>query len=157
MVDYRDAAPILACTVLTIGFLTFSGPALADRISEPVGYIMKVKGPATLTSRGQTIEARVGQAVIEGAILRTGPRGAMGVTLRDNTVMSFGPDSEFFLDEFAFEPARDNLKFSARLSRGTLNFISGVIAKLRPDAVVLKTSTGTIGVEGAHLLVKVSK
>ena len=32
---------------------------------------------------------------------------------------------------------------------------SGVIAKLRPDAVALKTPTGTIGVRGTHFVVKV--
>lgn len=157
MVSKKDAASKFTRTVLVLGFLAMSGVTLADEISEPIGYIMKVQAPATVTSRGQTIEARVGQAVILGATLRTGAQGAMGVTLSDNTVMSFGPNSEFILDEYAFEPAREELKLSARISRGTLNFISGVIAKLRPEAVELKTPTGTIGVRGTHFLVKVSE
>ncbi len=147
----------IARTVLVLGFLTASGLAAADEISEPIGYIMKVQGEATMTSRGQTIDARVGQAVIIGATLRTGAQGSMGVTLSDNTVMSFGPNSEFTLDEYQFEPAHEELKLSARISRGTLNFISGVIAKLKPEAVELKTPTGTIGVRGTHFLVKVSE
>ncbi|MAX90823.1 MAG: hypothetical protein CMK99_08790 [Pseudomonas sp.] len=147
----------IARTVLVLGFMAASGLAVADDISEPVGYIMKVQGEATMTSRGQTIEARVGQAVIIGATLRTGAQGSMGVTLSDNTVMSFGPNSEFTLDEYQFEPAHEELKLSAQISRGTLNFISGVIAKLKPEAVELKTPTGTIGVRGTHFLVKVSE
>lgn len=151
----RDTAGQFARTVLVLGLLAACGSAAAQDLSEPVGYIMKVQGEATLTSRGQTIEARVGQAVIRGATLRTGTDGAMGVTLSDNTVMSFGPDSEFTLDEYAFEPAQEDLRLSARITRGTLNFISGVIAKLKPEAVELKTPTGTIGVRGTHFLVKV--
>lgn len=157
MISVRHTASIPALIALTLGFLAVSELALAGRISEPVGFIMKVQGPATVTSRGQTIEARVGQAVITGAILRTGAQGGMGVTLRDSTVISFGPNSEFVMDEFAFEPAREQLKLSARLNRGTLNFISGVIAKLKPEAVDLKTPTGTIGVRNAHFLLKVSE
>jgi hypothetical protein len=145
----------VARAVLVLGFLGASGWAAAEPVSEPVGFIMKVNGEATLSSRGQTIEARVGQAVVQGATLRTGADGSMGVTLSDNTVMSFGPNSEFTLDEYAFEPAREELRLSARISRGTLNFISGVIAKLKPEAVELKTPTGTIGVRGTHFLVKV--
>lgn len=143
--------------VVSLGFLAVSGMASAQGISEPIGYIMKVQSPATVTSRGQTIEARLGQAVILGATLRTGPQGAMGVTLVDNTVLSLGPDSEFIFDEYQFEPAREELRLSARISRGTLNFMSGVIAKLKPEAVELETPTGTIGVREAHLLVKVSE
>lgn len=157
MISVMHTASISARIVLMLGFLAVSELTLAGRISEPVGFIMKVQGPATVTSRGQTIEARVGQAVIPGAILRTGAQGGMGVTLRDSTVMSFGPNSEFVMDEFAFEPAREQLKLSARLNRGTLNFISGVIGKLKPEAVELKTPTGTLGVRNAHFLLKVSE
>ncbi|MCQ4312430.1 FecR domain-containing protein [Pseudomonas stutzeri] len=143
--------------LLIAGVLALPVMSQAQALAEPVGYIMKVQGEATVTSRGQTIDARAGQAVVLGAILRTGAQGSMGVTLSDNTVMSFGPNSEFTLDEYQFEPAREELRLSARISRGTLNFISGVIAKLKPEAVELKTPTGTIGVRGTHFLVKVGE
>lgn len=158
MVSKMDAVSKFARTVLVLGLLAVPAWAAAeDVVGEPVGYIMKVQGEASVTSRGQTIEARVGQAIIPGATLRTGPGGAMGVTLSDNTVMSFGPNSEFILDDYAFEPAREELRLSARITQGTLNFISGVIAKLKPEAVELKTPTGTIGVRGTHFLVKVGE
>lgn len=143
--------------LLIVGLLVLPLVSQAQALAEPVGYIMKVQGEATVTSRGQTIDARAGQAVVLGAVLRTGAQGSMGITLSDNTVMSFGPNSEFTLDEYQFEPAREELRLSARISRGTLNFISGVIAKLKPEAVELKTPTGTIGVRGTHFLVKVGQ
>lgn len=146
-----------ARSMLIVALLALPSLGQAQELSEPIGYIMKVKGEATVTSRGQTIDAAVGQAVILGAVLRTGAQGSMGVTLSDNTVMSFGPNSEFILDEYEFEPIREELRLSARISRGTLNFISGVIAKLKPEAVELKTPTGTIGVRGTHFLVKVGQ
>ena len=36
-----------------------------------------------------------------------------------------------------------------------MNYVSGVIAKLQPDAVSVKTPTGTIGVRGTQFVVKV--
>lgn len=148
----KNARPLLIA-----GLLALPSVGQAQELIEPIGYIMTVQGEATVTSRGQTIDAAVGQAVVLGAVLRTGAQGSMGVTLSDNTVMSFGPNSEFTLDEYEFEPAREELRLSARISRGTLNFISGVIAKLKPEAVELKTPTGTIGVRGTHFLVKVGQ
>ena len=79
----------------------------------------------------------------------------MGITFKDNQVMSFGPDTEVTVDEYLYAPAKGDLKFAARMNKGTLNVVSGVIAKLKPDAVSLKTPTGEIGVRGTNYLVKV--
>ena len=140
-----SVALALACT---------AGPAAAQETGA-IGYVMKVSGEATVISDGKAVPAAVGTPVMQGSTLRTGPGGALGVTLKDNTVMSFGPNSELRVDEFLFAPARNELKLTANITRGTMNFISGVIAKLKPEAVQVQTPTGTIGVRGTHFLVKV--
>lgn len=139
------AALALACA---------AGQAAAQE-TRPIGYVMKVSGDASVISDGKSVPAAVGTPVMQGSTLRTGPAGALGVTLKDNTVMSFGPNSELRVDEFLFAPARNELKLTANITRGTMNFISGVIAKLKPEAVQVQTPTGTIGVRGTHFLVKV--
>lgn len=141
----------LAASLIGLVALT----AVADEPGEPIGYVMKVQGEATVTTRGQALPASVGQAIMLGAELATGADGALGVTLTDSTVMSFGPNTHLTVDEYLFTPAQEELRLSAQISRGTLNFISGVIAKLKPEAVEIKTPTGTIGVRGTHFLVKV--
>ena len=140
-----SVALALACT---------AGSAAAQETGV-IGYVMKVSGEATVISDGKAVPAAVGTPVMQGSTLRTGPGGALGVTLKDNTVMSFGPNSELRVDEFLFAPARNELKLTANITRGTMNFISGVIAKLKPEAVQVQTPTGTIGVRGTHFLVKV--
>jgi hypothetical protein len=127
----------------------------ADERSGSIGYVMKVQGEAFVTVDGMMQPATIGMPLQIGNSLKTGPDGSMGVTLEDDTVMSFGPNSELTVDAFLFEPAQGELKLSATISRGTLNFISGVIAKLKPEAVEINTPTGTIGVRGTHFLVKV--
>ena len=79
----------------------------------------------------------------------------MGVTFKDNSVMSFGPDTEVTVDEYLYAPAKGDLKFGASMSKGALNVVSGAIAKLKPEAVSLKTPTGTIGVRGTNFAVKI--
>ena len=79
----------------------------------------------------------------------------MGVTLKDNTVLSSGPDSDISIDDYAYAPSQDALRLSLRISKGTLHYISGVIAKLRPEAVDIKTPTGIIGVRGTEFAVLV--
>jgi len=79
----------------------------------------------------------------------------MGVTFKDNTVMSFGPDTELTVDEYLYAPGKGQLKFSTSLLKGSLQVVSGVIAKLKPQSVTMKTPTGIIGVRGTRFLVKV--
>ncbi|MFZ4479069.1 MAG: FecR family protein [Rhodoferax sp.] len=144
---WRIAATLLLATL-----------ALASQAqTEPVGYVKTVVGEAWVSTAEQRIKAQPGTAVMLGSRLRTGPDAAMGVTFKDNTVMSIGPDTELTVDEYLYAPAQDQLKLSARLIKGTLNYISGVIARLKPDAVSVKTPTGIIGVRGTQFVAKVEE
>ena len=96
-----------------------------------------------------------GAPVFQGSSLRTGPASALGVTFRDNTVMSFGPDTELTVDEYLYQPTQNQGRLGTRISKGTLNYVSGAIARVRPDAVSVTTPTGTIGVRGTQFLLKV--
>ena len=79
----------------------------------------------------------------------------MGITLKDATVISLGPETEFAIDEYVYAPAQNKLKLGSRITKGSLNYVSGVIAKLQPDAVTVTTPSGTIGVRGTQFAVKV--
>ncbi len=108
-----------------------------------------------MITAGQSVKAQPGTAVSLGSLLKTMPASAMGVTFKDNTLMSFGPDTEMTVDEYLYAPAQGDLKLSTRLTRGSLNYVSGVIAKLKPTAVSVKTPTGIIGVRGTQFVAKV--
>jgi hypothetical protein len=122
---------------------------------EAIGYVKTVTGEATVVDAGKALKAQAGTPVRLGSMLRTGQTGSMGVTFKDNTVMSFGPDTEVTIDEYLYSPGKGDLKFGANMTKGSLQMVSGVIAKLKPDAASLKTPTGTIGIRGTNFAVKV--
>lgn len=125
--------------------------------SPVVGYVKVVNGEATLAREGQSLAVSAGTPVHLGDRLRTAANASVGLTLKDSTLLSIGPDSELGIDEFLFAPASGQLALSARLLHGTLHFISGIIAKLKPEAVNIVTPTATIGVRGTRFVVKVSE
>lgn len=140
--------------MIIASILAFSGaPALADEAA--VAYVKTVRGEASVSHGGTAQAAAPGTPVRVGDVLRTGTDGSMGVTFKDNTIMSFGPDTEVTVDEYLFSPDKDGLRFVASMARGTLNYISGTIAKLKPEAVSLNTPTGVVGVRGTHFLARV--
>ncbi len=132
--------------------LLAGSPAWAQ---DAIGFVKTVSGSAAVIDAGKPIEAQVGTPIKIGNTLKTGPKGTLGVTFKDNTVMSFGPDTELTVDEYLYAPGKDSLKFGTRLSKGSLQVVSGVIAKLKPNSSTMKTPTGTIGIRGTRFLVKV--
>ena len=133
--------------------LVISGISRADTTA--IGFVKTVSGDASIVSAGKSVRAQVGTPVRTGDVLKTGAKGSLGITFKDNTVMSFGPDTELTVDEYLYSPGKGDLKMQTSMTKGTLQVVSGVIAKLRPDAVTVKTPTGLIGVRGTQFLVKV--
>lgn len=129
--------------------------ARAQGAAEPVGYVKTVTGDAWVITNGESARAQPGTAVMTGSQLKTGNKASLGLTFKDDTLMAFGPNTELLVDEYLYEPAQGKLKLSTRLLKGTLNYLSGVIAKLQPDAVTIKTPTGIIGVRGTQFVAKV--
>ena len=131
--------------------------AQAPAQAQPVGYVKTVTGEAWVNTAGARLSAQPGTAVLLGSQLKTAKGATMGVAFKDNTLMSFGPDTELTVDEFVYAPAQGQLLLGTRLSRGSLNYVSGVIAKLRPDAVTVKTPAGIIGVRGTQFVARVEE
>lgn len=140
----RALAPLLFCLAL---------PAWAA--DPPIGFVKTVKGEATVVTQGKAVTAAPGTPIMTGSVLKTGANASLGVTFKDNTVMSFGPDTELTVDEYLYSPNKGRLRLGASLLKGTLAYLSGAIAKIKPDAVTVKTPTGTIGVRGTHFVVRV--
>jgi hypothetical protein len=144
--------PLTGLILLTLPLLAQSQTSAQ---AAPVGYVKTVTGEAWVTTAGQRINALPGTPVLLGSQLNTAKAAALGVTFKDNTMMSFGPDTELTVDEFLYAPAQGELALGARLVKGSLNYISGVIARLKPEAVTLKTPTGIIGVRGTQFVARV--
>ena len=135
--------------------LILSGAVLADET--PIGYVKTVSGEATVSTAGKSVKAQPGTPVAQGSVLKTAAKSSMGVTFKDETVMSFGPDTELTVDEYLYAPSQGKLKLGSKLAKGSMNYVSGVIAKLNPDAVSVQTPSGTIGVRGTQFVVKVEE
>ncbi len=133
--------------------LLFSATALAE--DAPIGYVKTRSGEAYVISGGAKAQAKPGTPVFVGSQLKTGAKSSLGVTFKDETVMSFGPDTELTVDEYLYAPSQGKLKLASKLAKGSLNYVSGVIAKLQPDAVSVTTPTGTIGVRGTRFAIMI--
>lgn len=138
---------ILVCALLLTANVWAENP--------PIGYVKNITGEAYVTTNDNKIRAEVGTPIYQSSVLYTSAQSSIGITLKDATVISLGPETEFVIDEYAYTPAKNKLKLGSRITKGSLNYVSGIIAKLKPDSVKVTTPSGTIGVRGTHFAVKV--
>lgn len=122
---------------------------------EPIGYVKTASGEAWVITAQNRVAAQPGTPIHLGSQLKTGAPGSIGVTFKDETVVACGPDTELTIDEYLYQPSQGKLALVTNLLKGSLNYVSGVIAKLKPDAVAVKTPTGTIGIRGTQFVAKV--
>ncbi len=146
---------LLATLVVGGLFSLLFKPSFAQTTLGPVGMVKTVAGQAFLELNGQRVPAVLGSLVYLGSRLVTASGSTLGITFKDETVMSIGPDTQLVIDQYLFAPREGKLSLIASLTRGTLNYVSGQIAKLRPDGVNVNTPTGMIGVRGTQFVVRV--
>ena len=128
--------------------------ASASAQDAAIGYIKSTDGISTVTRGHTTYAAALGLALYEGDTLRTFWNGRLGVTFKDDTRISLGPSSSVTIPRFVFSPAEQRYGFVLRLFFGTLQYLSGLTAKLAPDAMKIETPTATIGVRGTRFLAR---
>ena len=101
------------------------------------------------------IPAKASERLQVSDTLITRADGSMGIILQDNSVLSMGPNSRVVLSQFAFDPAEEKLSFVAKVRRGTISYLTGLIAKLNRQGVSFETPTVVCGIRGTHFAIKV--
>lgn len=145
--------------LLFITILLASIPAMAwgaaetVQVQDIIGIVRTSEGMASINRGSQILPASVGAKLVTGDVLTTGPGGSVGVTLRDNSSLSIGPQSSLSLQDFLFSPAEGKLSLVARLAKGTMAYMSGIIGKLSPESVRFETPVSTIGIRGTCFVI----
>jgi hypothetical protein len=132
--------------------LAIAPPAAAD-----IGQIKTAKGQVTIQRQGQALPGEVGMRLEAADTLRTGADSAVGITMRDNSLLSAGPNSILSLDRFEFNDTTSQGRFDTQLQRGTLAVMSGRIAKQSPQAMTVRTPSAQLGVRGTDFVVSVGE
>lgn len=136
--------------VLAIAMLTWIGSAWA---AQPAGVVKIVNGEVTIERSGAQQAAAPGVPVETGDRIVTGRDGSVGITLRDNTLLSAGPNSTLVLDKFMFNSTTHTGEIDASVKRGTLSVVSGKIAKQSPETVRFRMPNAILGVRGTAFVV----
>jgi len=128
---------------------------MAAAAEQRAGFVKNVSGEAFIERNKVITAAKVKGELMENDVLVTGRSGSMGVILQDNSVMSIGSNTRIAISKFVFEPADEKLSFTAQIKKGTVVYLTGLIAKLNHSGVKFDTPTAVCGVRGTHFAIKV--
>jgi len=128
---------------------------LAHAADIPAGMIKTAKGTAAIEREGKKTPAQAGAALMASDRIVTGADGSVGITLRDETLLAVGPNSNVWLEKYAFDPTSHEGTLDATVKKGTLGVISGKLSKQSPGAVQFRTPTSILGVRGTEFVIDV--
>ena len=138
--------------LLLLSLLLLGPGAIAEEAV--VGAVKSLSGSATVRRQGLTYQLRPGLPIYESDLIETGSDGQLGITFRDDTRIAIGPGSRLAVSRFAFKPAQKQYGFVVQLLHGTLEYISGLTARLSPNSISIETPTSTIAMRGTRVLAR---
>jgi len=125
---------------------------------EPIGSVENVAGTVfAVRTDGTRVELHQGDSVFQGDVLESGPDGAVGILLADETTFSMGESGRMVLDEMIYDPGTQEGSVSLSVLQGVFTFVSGQVAKTDPDAMTLDTPVATIGIRGTQVGIDIPK
>jgi hypothetical protein len=124
--------------------------------ADEAGTIKVVRGSVSIERAGKRTPVTVGDRVMSADRVITGAESAVGITLRDNTRLTAGPDSVLSLDKYSFDSTTHAGELDASVRKGTLSVVSGKLAATAPEKVNFRTPTATLGVRGTDFVIEVT-
>lgn len=133
-------------TTISLTFVCLFAYAL-----EPAGKISSMKGDVTAVLDGETRNLSKGDEVFPNDQIQTQKKSIAEIKFVDDSNFILGPDSEFKIDKFTYnKPDKEN-SFSTKLVKGTFRFVTGLIARYKPDSMQVSTAVATIGIRGTEV------
>ncbi len=124
--------------------------------TETVGMVKHVRGTVHIERGAEKLPATVGTPLQVADKVRTGADGAVGLTLKDHTLLSAGPNSLLSINQFSFDSTTHDGKLSVSIRKGTVSVTTGKIARKTPESVEFHTPTSMLGARGTEFVVEVA-
>ena len=152
-------AVVMAVGLAVAGFVSFDlaraqSPA-NDFEYKAIGKVVKANGSITIehmtavivqAATGGNGQAKVGDFVYKGDIVQTGAESAIGIVFLDGSAFNLASNARITLNEFVYAPDRSTNKTFFSLSKGTLTFVAGKIAKT--GNMKIDTPVAIMGIRG---------
>lgn len=154
---------VTSLRLLVCGVLLGAAAAWAQPAAEPpevagktarAGIAKVVGGEVRVLGAQGVRPLAAGDAVFPGDRLQSGRYGLASVVLRDGTTLVLGNNSQLHIQKFAFDATTASGNMLVELLQGSVRVVTGLMSKINPEAVQVKSSTLLMGVRGTDFIVE---
>ena len=125
--------------------------------NEKAGMVLDREGNVTLVRQQRSIQVSEKDWLYENDKILTGRKSSVEIKLIDGSIVNIGELGDVYLLDLAYDPIKKDGFIDIKIATGAFRMVSGSIAKLGPDLMVLKLPTATVGIRGSGVVGKASK
>ena len=111
-----------------------------------IGVIGAVSGKISNNSK----ILKTGDKIFLGDTILSNENSAAQILLLDQSTFTIGSDSAVVMDTFIYDPKNNDGKIVAKVKKGSLKVISGLVSKKNPDNLLVEVPEGTLGSRGTE-------
>ena len=130
---------------IIFGLLIFSFSAQTQE-KKMIGVIGAVSGKISNNSK----ILKTGDKIYLGDTILSNENSAAQILLLDQSTFTIGSDSAVVMDTFIYDPKNNDGKIVAKVKKGSLKVISGLVSKKNPDNLSVEVPEGTLGSRGTE-------
>ena len=154
MIKIHQAILALVAASLMALSSTYAYAQTAVTAAAAAGVAKIVMGDVRVSDAQGERVLKSGDAVFENARLIAGKQSSASVVLRDGTTLVLSENSQFNIQTFSFDATTQNGGLLVNLLQGSMRMLTGLIAKLNPEAIQVKTKTLSVGIRGTDFIVE---
>ena len=116
-----------------------------------IGKITQLKGSAYAElSASNKRDLKLGSSIYEKDTIVTEAKSSLVVLFNDKTRFELGPDASLQASEYKYNTDEDSVAIN--VLKGTFRFVTGLVAKDKPEAMEISTAVATIGIRGTQVV-----
>ena len=123
-------------------------------LSANIGSVTALKGDAKLSHQKSVTDLTLHASIAEKDHINTSKKSRVQVILKDDTVITIGPESEYYFEAFQQE---GDVQVKMRIDHGFFKSVTGKIGKIAPERFKIKTRASIIGVRGTQFMAYVAE
>ncbi len=118
-----------------------------------IGHAESLNGSVFVVhADGEREKLSIGEAVFANDTIETGPDGDVAIVFEDESIISIGPDADMVIDDMVYDPEGPSGNLALNITEGVFSFVSGTLAKSDPEATMITTPVGVIGIRGTQVV-----
>jgi hypothetical protein len=153
---------LIAALLLGAGMVRAGAPAEAAKPTTAApaaaGKIDSMRGDVWVEDAGKVRQVEEGAEVYAGSQIKTGRKASVSIRFADESVFNLGSDSRMAVNSYVQSDDPQKSSFVTQIFKGSFRFVSGLIAKKKPDNMSVRLGpVATLGIRGTDVVGEVTE